>query len=202
MGHASTIDRFRKRFHGNSTLRLLTLRADGQGLYLAREINRGFYIGRDFDTQQGAYTSLLTIDTNLNGATRLELDGITYVDLVAPDEQFQRYRLRSDTPPQFTDDRWVIGLAADFDNKLAIDGVIVYDPDNPVPNILPNFNRYIHTQIVPATEWIINHNIGEWPEIELFDASGKEIDGAITNTTLNQSRATFTLPITGSARCI
>ncbi len=131
----STIDYFKRRYHGDSTLRLLTLDPTGQKLFLSREISKAFFIGREFDTNVGAYISYLTIDANKAGADKSEILGASFVDLVAPDDTYQRWRAETDTPPQILDDRFVLMLNAAFENRLPIDGTITYNPSMPTPTL-------------------------------------------------------------------
>lgn len=61
---------------------------------------------------------------------------------------------------------------------------------------------YVHTQSAPASTWTINHNLGYRPSVELLDAGGQEIDGAISHPTVNQVVATFNPATAGSARLV
>jgi len=71
-----------------------------------------------------------------------------------------------------------------------------------VQNIFPNGgSAYEHSQTAPVSEWIINHNLGYRPAIEILDAGGNEIDAQVLHISLNQARIYFTLPAAGSARC-
>lgn len=58
---------------------------------------------------------------------------------------------------------------------------------------------YVHTQGVAATVWTIDHNLGYQPAITLFDNSGEEFEGDITNPTVNQSVVTLAYAISGTA---
>jgi hypothetical protein len=60
---------------------------------------------------------------------------------------------------------------------------------------------YIHDQPVASLVWNISHNLGFFPDIALFDSVGTVIEAFIENLNSNQSRVTFLLPISGTARC-
>jgi hypothetical protein len=51
-----------------------------------------------------------------------------------------------------------------------------------------------------ATTWTINHNFGYNPRAVLFDSSGAEIDGAVTNPTVNQTVINWNVSQAGRAR--
>lgn len=59
---------------------------------------------------------------------------------------------------------------------------------------------FIHTQGSAALEWTINHNLGFRPSVELMSVGGAEIEGDVVHTSLNQTIATFLIPVAGFAR--
>lgn len=59
---------------------------------------------------------------------------------------------------------------------------------------------YTHVQGAASAEWIVNHNLGFRPSVEIFDTGGAEIDGAVLHVTPNQTRISFAVPVAGSAR--
>ena len=59
---------------------------------------------------------------------------------------------------------------------------------------------FVHSQSVPAVEWIINHNLGFRPAVTLFTVGGVEMEGEVIHSTLNQFRALFNTPLTGTAQ--
>ena len=58
---------------------------------------------------------------------------------------------------------------------------------------------YEHTQAVPATEWIINHNFGRKVDVELFTVGGVRMLADVANVTTNQARAYFNEATAGIA---
>jgi hypothetical protein len=92
-----------------------------------------------------------------------------------------------------------IGVAADGTGDLLADGgasiASLQGPRTPI--------AYTHTQAAPATEWVINHNLGYNPLIEVFTSGGarvKFID--ITHFSVNQARVNSISPFAGTARCL
>lgn len=59
---------------------------------------------------------------------------------------------------------------------------------------------YVHNQPVAAMVWTIDHGLGFWPDVIVFDASGEEVKGAATNPTLNRTTLTFSTALAGVAR--
>lgn len=69
---------------------------------------------------------------------------------------------------------------------------------NPGPVGVP----FVFTQETPENTWIINHNLGYIPTVELYDSDEVEIDAAISHPSINQTIVSFSLPVAGSARLI
>lgn len=61
---------------------------------------------------------------------------------------------------------------------------------------------HIHTQASAAAEWIVNHNFGARPLVQVFSAGGAEIEANIIHITDNQVRIYFAAAQAGTARCI
>lgn len=59
---------------------------------------------------------------------------------------------------------------------------------------------YIHAQETENTIWIINHNLGFYPDIAIWDNGGMEIRGTIQHYSNNQARILFNIAIAGGAR--
>lgn len=62
-------------------------------------------------------------------------------------------------------------------------------------------SSYAHAQEQPSTVWMINHNLGRWPSIQLTDTGGAVIDGEVVHVSTTQAVATFAVPVAGSALC-
>lgn len=61
-------------------------------------------------------------------------------------------------------------------------------------------NTYIHNQTTPTSIWTIDHNLGFWPNVIVYDTDGREAEGSIINPTVNRTTITFSAPFAGSAR--
>lgn len=61
---------------------------------------------------------------------------------------------------------------------------------------------FVFSQPTPATEWVINHNLGFRPAVEIIDAGGNEVDAEVQHISVNQARVYFNAAIAGEARCV
>jgi hypothetical protein len=59
---------------------------------------------------------------------------------------------------------------------------------------------YTHQQFVPAALWTINHNLGIWPAVSIFDTGGHEIEADVAHQNSNQLLIRFAIPVAGLAR--
>lgn len=59
---------------------------------------------------------------------------------------------------------------------------------------------YVFTQQTPASMWIINHNLGHVPSVEVFDSGSQEVDAEVSHPTQNQTVIVFSIPLSGFAR--
>lgn len=71
-------------------------------------------------------------------------------------------------------------------NNTTIDGGSIY---------------YRHDQPVPATEWIVNHNIGMHPNVLAYSVGGARVDAEILHISTNQTHILFDSPFAGFAIC-
>jgi hypothetical protein len=61
---------------------------------------------------------------------------------------------------------------------------------------------YGHTQNPAATSWIINHNLGYKPVVQVYDTGSQEIEAEIAHLSLNTVSILLTAPTAGFARLI
>lgn len=61
---------------------------------------------------------------------------------------------------------------------------------------------FVYQQTSPATTWVINHNLGYKPSVELLDSGSQEIDGEISHPSDNQTVVTLNPASAGLARLI
>jgi len=58
---------------------------------------------------------------------------------------------------------------------------------------------YIHTQGVASNTWVINHNLGFYPNLTVQDSAGTIYEGEIAYTTLDSLTVTFSSSFSGKA---
>jgi hypothetical protein len=66
----------------------------------------------------------------------------------------------------------------------------------------PGGTAYVHTQTVPASTWIIDHNLGRRVHVSLSDAVAapfRLVYSDVDHGSLNQTTVTFPTPTAGSA---
>ncbi|TXG80082.1 MAG: hypothetical protein E6R13_08690 [Spirochaetes bacterium] len=65
-----------------------------------------------------------------------------------------------------------------------------------VENIKEN---YVHTQDVPATQWVIEHNLNKYPNVNVEDLAGEDIIGEISYDGPNKLYINFIIAVSGKA---
>lgn len=65
---------------------------------------------------------------------------------------------------------------------------------------LLNSTTYVHTQAIPAAEWIINHHFTDkFPSVTVVDSAGTEVIGDVTYTGPSQVVLNFAAEFSGKA---
>lgn len=59
---------------------------------------------------------------------------------------------------------------------------------------------YLHTQSSASATWVINHNLGFRPSIQLFSVGNQLMTGSVTNVSTTQTNVYFSTPVAGFAR--
>jgi hypothetical protein len=59
--------------------------------------------------------------------------------------------------------------------------------------------RFEHVQASPATEWVVNHNLGTVPSVTVYSPGLVQITAEVSHTSTNQTRIRFNTPQTGIA---
>lgn len=62
--------------------------------------------------------------------------------------------------------------------------------------------NYSHIQSVPATTWVIPHNLNRYPSITIFDSTSSTVLADIQHISLNTAQITFSGDVSGQAYCI
>jgi len=60
-------------------------------------------------------------------------------------------------------------------------------------------SSYTHTQNAVSLEWIINHNLGYYPNIVVEDSAGTRVEADITYNNVNQIKVKLSVPLSGRA---
>ena len=58
---------------------------------------------------------------------------------------------------------------------------------------------YLHNQGVAAAVWVIQHNLGWYPNVTVVDSGGSTVEGDVTAASINQLQLTFSGAFTGVA---
>lgn len=58
---------------------------------------------------------------------------------------------------------------------------------------------HVHVQIDASTSWLINHNLGFYPNPDVYDETGRRIRAAVIHHSINQMELQFLSPRTGTA---
>ena len=61
---------------------------------------------------------------------------------------------------------------------------------------------YVHNQLSASSAWTINHNLGYYPTVEVFDSGSQEVDADVSHPSTNQTAIVFSIPLAGFARLI
>lgn len=61
---------------------------------------------------------------------------------------------------------------------------------------------FVYTQSTPATVWVINHNLGYKPLVEVFDSTDTLFDANVMHASVNQTIITLNVAASGWARLV
>jgi hypothetical protein len=61
---------------------------------------------------------------------------------------------------------------------------------------------FAYSQPTASSTWVINHNLGFVPSVEVFDSGSQEIEAEVSHPSINTTSIAFTTPIAGFARLI
>lgn len=59
---------------------------------------------------------------------------------------------------------------------------------------------YNHTQSSASNTWVINHNLGYKPVVQVYSVGGAEVEAEILHSTINQVQVLFNASYAGYAR--
>ena len=72
-----------------------------------------------------------------------------------------------------------------------------YDTDAPATG--GGAVSYIHTQGAPAASWVVDHNLGWYPNVLVEDSGGTTVEGDIVYNSVNKLTLTFSAAFAGVA---
>jgi hypothetical protein len=61
--------------------------------------------------------------------------------------------------------------------------------------------HYSHLQASAAATWVVTHNLGKYPSVQVFDSAGDEVEGLVTQVSPNQLTINFSAAFSGVAYC-
>lgn len=62
-------------------------------------------------------------------------------------------------------------------------------------------SRYLHTQVAPATEWLVLHNLGRYPVTNVLDFDLRELGGVVEHLSTDLLKVSFGSPRNGYVPC-
>lgn len=87
----------------------------------------------------------------------------------------------------------LVSAAAGNSMVLGADGKL-YVPTGGVTD-----RSQVHTQATAAAIWNVDHGMGKFPAVEIFDSAGDEVEGDIRHIDSNSLRIVFSAPFSGVA---
>lgn len=196
------IDFMRQRLHGVDSSLYLLQENDEQFKALI-ELLDNFTVTSQRDTSTGAYVDKLTVklDSQLKqncfracDAIVLRLGGV-----------FTRYALESkrQTPQRTASFGYAdVRMIANENSNIDTNGFATIPDNQNTPIVWDSLKAYIHTQTQASLEWIVNHNLGYKPSVEVIDSNGNEMIADVSHVSNNQVRVTFLTATSGIARCV
>jgi len=88
----------------------------------------------------------------------------------------------------------------DFSELFTPDGR-VFNVTNELSFVLPTIGAappYSYTQVSPSSLWIVNHNLGYRPVIEILSDGGLVVEAGVAHISVNQTQISFNTPQTGT----
>lgn len=73
-----------------------------------------------------------------------------------------------------------------------------YITEDDVQNVVSD-KTYTHTQLSPASSWIITHNLGKYPSVCITDSAGNIVFGDVKHESNNKVILSFTVAFSGKA---
>ena len=70
-----------------------------------------------------------------------------------------------------------------------------------ITKLLINDAYYRHVQSLATDTWVVAHNLGKYPAVQVVDSSGQMVIGDVIHDSVNQLTITFSAIFSGEAYC-
>jgi hypothetical protein len=84
-----------------------------------------------------------------------------------------------------------------LEDRVSVIEIVGVGPQGPAGAAANSFN---FTQSTPQSVWTINHNLGYFPNVNVFSVGGLEIVASVAHLSNNTTEVSFTTPTAGTAR--
>lgn len=61
--------------------------------------------------------------------------------------------------------------------------------------------HYVHNQDISTIKWYVQHNLGKFPSVQIFDTQGVEWECDLVHTDNNNLEISIGFPLSGKAIC-
>lgn len=83
------------------------------------------------------------------------------------------------------------------DNESQVIEIVAVGPQGPAGAAA---NSFVFTQNTPSNLWVVNHNLGYFPTVDVFSSGGLELLASVIHLSNNTTQIQFSIPISGTAR--
>ena len=91
-------------------------------------------------------------------------------------------------------------------------GAVYFDQDNETRILVANSDggsggggtgptSFVHTQTATSDTWVVNHNLGFYPNVTVIDSAGTTVVGEIEYVNTNKLTIKFSAAFSGKAYC-
>jgi hypothetical protein len=129
----------------------------------------------------------------------LVTDDFIYLQYAPDSSSWHRYRLLA--APVLSGDTWTFSVVT-VDGSAPGTAPPVGEPVlvifQPVGASIPGAT-YVHSQGVPSTVWVIDHDLGFYPNVSVVDSAGEQVEGEVDYISGTRVQVTFTAAFSGTA---
>ena len=66
-------------------------------------------------------------------------------------------------------------------------------------NSIVEDKNYVHTQGISSASWVVTHNLGKYPSVNVIDSANNNIVGSVVYNSINQVTISFAGDTSGTA---